>query len=169
MEIAALDAVECALLHENFAPLSGEIIFDRIEEIARGMGFEGNLQPLPSSTEKDVHVMAGEYRIMVSQNEQALAPEGFAQALKQPFVQSVFPEAQSIVESHTANSFVTIAKGQPGEEPRPETMITQWEEAQGMMEFAVKLASLINSHHPASLVHWCPSDFVVSPAYFQEV
>lgn len=169
MEIAALDAVECALLHENFAPLSGEIIFDRIEEIARGMGFEGNLQPLPSSTEKDVHVMAGEYRIMVSQNEQALAPEGFSQALMQPFVQSVFPEAQSIVANHTANSFVTIAKGQPGEEPRPESLITQWEEAQGMMEFAVKLASLINTHHPASLVHWCPSDFVVSPAYFQEV
>jgi hypothetical protein len=178
MKIPALPAVECAILHERFAPMDGGRLLSAIEAVTQQNGLGAPCRPMISSTEKDVHVLVGPYRVLVSQNTAPLGPEGFRNALTTPFTGMVFPNARQAVESHRANTFVTVGKGPV---PMPEeffktglgdavaqmaAFVTS-EEALKAIRVCQSLARFMMDHNPASAVHWCASDNLVPQKFFE--
>ena len=177
MKIPALPAVECAILHEAFKPMNGGALFSAIEALAAKYGFSQSCQLMVTSTEKDVHVLAGNYRILVSQNSEPLGPEGFRTALTTPFTGMIFPDAREAVERHRANSFITVGKGPvslPEEMFRSDlgsaladlSAFTTSEDAARAMKLCQELAQMLIGGNPASAIHWCVSDNLVPQAFF---
>jgi hypothetical protein len=178
MKIPPLPQVESAILHERFAPMDGKRLFSAIEIVAKQEGLGGPCQPIISSTEKDVHVFVGPYRVLVSQNTVPLGPEGFRTALSTPFTGMVFPNARQAVESHRANTFITVGKGPV---PMPEQFFNTGlgdaiaelaafvtsEEALKAIRVCQQLATTLIENNPASAVHWCVSDNLVPQKFFE--
>ncbi|WP_420335975.1 hypothetical protein [Roseibium sp.] len=181
MEIPALESVECAILHEQFKPLDGNVLLRSIQELARQLDFAPQIQLIPSSTQKDIHVFANGHRILVSQNPQPLEPEGFRTALTTPYTGFVLPNAHDVVMRHKANTFITIGKGfldsrhirEHGGSPllleavNAVSSFTTLAEADRARAFCYALTKLIIGHNPASAIHWCVSDNLVSQAIFE--
>ncbi|MES0880034.1 hypothetical protein [Roseibium sp. SCP14] len=177
MQIPALRCVETAILHEQFEPIDGSLIFETIKRLAAELKFAPEVQLMATSTQKDIHVHAGGHRILVSQNESPLEMDGFQSALSTPYTKIVFPDAPDSVRRHKANTFVTIGKGVLGGVPeeyfeklgmQPEAFTTQ-DEAQRAIEFCHQLTRLIIQHHSASAIHWCLSDNLVPQSFFEAV
>lgn len=177
MKIPPLPQVECAILHEDFAPLSGPALFAAIEAAARQHGLGETCQPMISSTEKDVHVLVGQHRVLVSQNAEPLGPDGFRTALTTPFTSMIFPNARQAVEGHRANTFVTVGKGpvsMPEEVYRSEigemvaamSAYTTTEEALRAVAVCQQITHYVTRLHPASAIHWCMSDNLMPQAFF---
>ncbi|WP_299480083.1 hypothetical protein [uncultured Roseibium sp.] len=185
MDIPALDRVECAILHEEFNPLDGNVIFQAIQRLSRELNYAPEVQLIVSSTRKDVHVHANGHRILVSQNTEPLEPEGFRTALSTPYTGFVLPNAHDVVMRHKANTFITIAKGFLDSQLLREkfgslldgldnsiddqTSFKTLEEADRARTFCYALAKLIIGHNPAIAIHWCVSDNLVPQTYFEGV
>ena len=182
MHFPALNRVECAILHDDFKPLDGNIIFQKIQQLAYELKFAPEVQLMITSTGKDIHVHAGGHRILVSQNDQPLEPDGFRNALTTPYTGYVFPDARDVVARHTANTFVTIAKGVLDTQVLPEKMreilgdeiafassFCTLEEADRARTFCCELTKLIIEHNPASALHWCVSDNLIPQTLFQRI
>lgn len=181
MEIPALESVECAILHEQFKPLDGNVLLHSIQELARQLNFAPQVQLIPSSTQKDIHVFANGHRILVSQNPEPLAPEGFRSALTTPYTGFVLPNAHDVVMRHKANTFITIGKGFLDSRHLREHLnspvfmeavdavssFTTLAEADRARAFCYALTKLIIGHNPAQAIHWCVSDNLVSQAIFE--
>lgn len=183
MQIPPLDRVECAILHDQFKPLDGNALFREVERLAIGLGYADDVQLMVSSTYKDIHVHAGGHRILVSQNEEPLAPDGFRNALSTPYTGFALPDAQEIVHRHKANTFVTVAKGMLDTKlfsselraiagdmfdkiDAASGFVTQ-EEAQRAMTLCHEVCKLVIGHNPASALHWCVSDNLVPQSFFE--
>ncbi|MET1414108.1 hypothetical protein ABVF61_17680 [Roseibium sp. HPY-6] len=185
MDIPALESVECAILHEQFNPLDGNVIFQVIQKLARELNYAPEVQLIASSTRKDIHVHANGHRILVSQNTDPLGPEGFRTALSTPYTGFVLPNAHDVVMRHKANTFITIAKGFLDSRHIREELgsrsshfleaisavssFNTLEEADRARTFCYELAKLIIGHNPATAIHWCVSDNLVPQSYFEGV
>lgn len=183
MDIPALDRVECAILHDQFNPLDGGVIFEAVKEFSSHLGYASEVQLIASSTSKDIHVNAGGHRVLISQNDEPIGLAGFRTALTTPYTGLVLPNAQDIVRRHKANTFVTIAKGMLdvqlfSEELRKlgdefvdslaaESSFDSLGEADRARFFCYWLSKLIIRNNPASAVHWCVSDNLVPQSFFE--
>lgn len=182
MEIPALGAVECAILHDEFKLIDGQLLFEVIQKLALELKFAPEVQLMMTSTEKDIHVHAGGHRILISQNHEPLAMEGFRNTLSTPYTGFVLPNANDIVYRHKANTFVTVGKGlipdeftnqfaeklgHQGDAIRALNQFTTWNEANRAMVFCRELTKLILKHHAATAIHWCTSDNLVPQNYFE--
>jgi hypothetical protein len=177
MKIPPLPQVECAILHEGFVPIDAHTLLGAIEAAARQHGLGETCQPMITSTEKDVHVLVGEHRVLVSQNAEPLVPDGFRTALTTPFTSMIFPNAREAVEGHRANTFVTVGKGpvsMPEEVYRSEigemvaamSAYTTSEEALRSIAVCQQITQFVTRLHPASALHWCVSDNLMPQAFF---
>ncbi|MEM7300729.1 MAG: hypothetical protein AAF468_06560 [Pseudomonadota bacterium] len=183
MNIPPMDAVECAVLHENFKPMDGEALFGLIRLLAAEQELPGDASLMLTSTDKDIHVMVGDFRIMVSQNAGPLGPEGFQQALAMPYTQMAFPEAEQAVANHTCNTFITFAKGAIdnrlvaesdlgealGDALSDMNQITDPFTAESAMQICQNIALAIAENNPTSAVHWCANNQLMSPEMFLAV
>ncbi|ASP36339.1 hypothetical protein [Labrenzia sp. VG12] len=186
MHIPALNRVECAILHDEFNPLDGTILFQKIEKLAIDLGYAAEVQLMITSTGKDIHVHAGGHRILVSQNDTPLGPDGFQSALTTPYTGFVFPDAREVVARHKANTFITIAKGILdtqflSEKMReicgddalaqmlPDESFCTLEEADRARTLCAELTKLLIGHNPASALHWCVSDNLVPQPLFERL
>lgn len=180
MQIPSVNSIECAILHDNFEPISGQQILDKIKRLAAKYYGSVDVKLMVSSTDKDIHVLVGKDRIMVSQNNQPLGPEGFRLALTTPYTGLVFPEARQMVERHRANTFVTVARGVLPDIPVSAKVFgdlmgavdhlnnfTTSEEAEMAMKLCIDLSRFIVSQHKACAMHWCASDNLVSQETFE--
>lgn len=177
MQITPLPTVDCAVLHERFRPIDGQALYEAMLALGEKHGFGAHADTMVTSTEKDVHLFFGQYRVMVSQNAQALGPEGFQGALNTPFTDMAFPNARKAVAQHRANTFVTVAKGpttfpseafsgEMGEILSQMAAITTLEDAQRAYSLCRDLVVFITEHNPASGIHWCTSDNLVPQQTF---
>ncbi|MEM9278662.1 MAG: hypothetical protein AAGA76_08815 [Pseudomonadota bacterium] len=187
MTYPALPSVECAILHDEFKPIDGDIIFDAIKKLAIELKFANEVNLMVTSTEKDIHVHAAGHRILVSQNPDPLGMEGFRNALTTPYTGMVLPNATEIVQRHKANTFVTVGKGLlPINDPdiggklqemlgdhfesiANDNQFASWQEAERAMILCRELTKLIISHHQASAIHWCTSDNLIPQNFFEGV
>jgi hypothetical protein len=178
MKIPPLPAVDCAILHERHQPMDGRRLFDAISVLAAKYGLGARCNLTVTSTEKDIHVLVGDHRILVSQNAKPLGPDGFRMALTSPFTGMIFPGAREAVARHQANTFVTVGKGPIGvpEDVLYSTlgkvMAEEWafttsEEASAAMALCRDLTDVVIKGNPASAIHWCVSDNLVPQAYFE--
>lgn len=176
MQIPAMPSVECAILHEDFRPIDGNIIFQAIQEYAQDLGFGPDIKPMITSTEKDIHVLANNHRILVSQNPEPLAIDGFKFALSTPYTSLVFPSAADAVRNHKANTFVTIGKGVidfPHEMRDLQKLVADQtsfqtsEEAIRAQMLCHRLTKLIISNHPATGLHWTCADNLVPQSFYE--
>lgn len=183
MDIADLDSVECAILHDQFNPMDGGILFEAVKELSRELGYASEVQLIASSTSKDIHVNAGGHRVLISQNNEPLGLAGFRTALTTPYTGLVLPDAQDMVRRHKANTFVTIGKGmldiqlfqeklrKLGDEfvdsLAAESCFKTLDEADRARFFCYYLCKLIIGHNPASALHWCVSDNLVPQSFFE--
>lgn len=183
MKIQSLPHVECAVLHDRFQPVDGESLFEFVRIAAREAGFSGECNLMITSTEKDIHVLVGDYRIMVSQNDKPLEPEGFQAALGFANTQLAFPDAAEVVGAHRANTFVTVAKGvfdpgmfggsntlgQTGEFVAKLFGMTDAAEAEAAMNLCARVCEHVHQHHRATAFHWCVNNQLVSPSAFERI
>lgn len=157
--------------------MDGKRLFDAVCRLAAQHGFANACHPMITSTDKDIHVMAGDYRILVSQNPQPLGLEGFRQALGMPFTGMIFPNARAAVEGHRANTFITIGKGpigisadmlrsRFGDVLAETSAFTTSEDAARALQLCRDLTSLLIGGNPASAIHWCVGDNLVPQAFF---
>ena len=161
MDIAALQSVQCAILHDEVSPLEGHLLFEAVEDLAKIYGFGPHCSLLPPSTQKDLYVRAGPYRVFIIQNIEPLGPEGFQSALSSFVTRQALPDAAAIVERHKANSFITVSK---------EALDSAaCEEAERAMLFCQGLVHVLVGHNPASAIHWCPNDILLSQAAFEDM
>jgi hypothetical protein len=179
VNIPPLPHVECALLHDSFAPIDGQELFNLVQALAAKFGYGAQCQLIVSSTHKDIHVFVGDHRILISQNERPLAPDGFQTALSTPFTSMVFPNARDVVMRHAANTFITVGKGPA---PIPDDLMradatgtiakisafTTSQEALRAINLCQSLTAYVAGRHAASAVHWCVSDNLVPPAFFEK-
>ncbi len=179
MKIPALPSVDCALLHEQFKPMDSRRLFEAVESLAARFGYARACQLIVTSTDKDVHVFAGDHRILISQNPQPLEPDGFRTALTTPFTGMIFPGARDAVDRHRANTFLSIGKGVTSLPPEmlqsefgqmlaDRTAFTTSEEAQRAFGLCEDLTKLMSGHNPASAIHWCASDNLIPQAFFDQ-
>jgi len=186
MHFPALNRVECAILHTQFHPLDGKRLFQEIQKLTIELNYAPEVQLMATSTVNDIHVHAAGHRILVSQNDQPLEPEGFRNALTTPYTGMVFPDARAAVEQHRANTFITIAKGVLDTQIIPEKLrellgedaydemsakasFRTPEEADRAWKFCCELTKLIINNNPASAVHWCVSDNLVPQPLFERL
>ncbi len=115
---------------------------------------------------------AGEFYVLISQNGEALAPQGFRGALASSFVRTVMPEAQDIVLQHRANVFVTVSYGIPISEMAAggdsalldamREMVPASLDNPAVFHFManvlMSLVGAISGHAPARALHWLQSD-----------
>ena len=182
MQIPALGSVECAILHDEFKPVDGRLIFSAIQKLALELKFAPEVQLMVTSTEKDIHVHAGGHRILISQNDKPLIMDGFRNTLSTPYTGFVLPNANEIVHRHKANTFVTIGKGMIPDELTNQfadklgdhaaalkamSQFVTWDEANRAMKFCQELTKLIVQHHAATAIHWCTSDNLVPQSFFE--
>ena len=182
MSYPSLPSVECAILHDEFKAIDGDVILKAIERLAVDLGYTREVQLIVSSNEKDIHVHAGGHRILVSQNTKSLAMEGFQNALNTPYTGLVLPDAEEIVQRHTANTFITIGKGMMemseglaskfnGTEHYKALVgmhqFTNFPESERAMLFCRELTKVVIEHHRASAIHWCVSDNLVPQEFFE--
>ncbi len=177
MKIASLRSVECALLHDQFSPMDGGDLLDIVNRAVQKSGLAPQVSRIPTSSEH-VHVIAGNYHVLVSQNRNPLGQEGFAGCLPLPITNMMMPDAAARVSRHRANTFVTVGKGAlPGAQSSAffnEVMgdaysFTDWRDAERAMKLCYAIARSIMKNGKVSCVHWCPSDHLVSPEFFAEV
>lgn len=178
MKIPPLPAVESAILHDRFQPIDGQRLLQAITALAAKYGLGAQCSLMVTSTEKDIHVLVGAYRILVSQNAEPLGPEGFRTALTTPFTGMIFPGAQEAVARHQANTFVTVGKGPMtlpddllyssiGDAVAEMSAFTTSEEAAAAMALCQELTNVVIKEHPARAIHWCVSDNLVPQDYFE--
>jgi hypothetical protein len=174
MRITPMPQIECALLYDRFDPADGGELFDVVETAILRAGLAKSCNRIPTE-DKDVHVMAGDYVVMISQNPGPLGPDGFANCLNQPFTRLVLPDAAERVSRHRANTFVTITKGLPltgndqsflNEVGGDKYSFTDWSEAKVAMELCYYFARHFCSKRAPSAVHWCPADHLVDHEFF---
>jgi hypothetical protein len=175
MRIAPMPQIECALLYDSFDPVDGGELFDVVETAILRAGINTSCHRIPTAG-KDVHVMAGEHCVMISQNPSPLGPEGFARCINQPYTRLVMPDAAERVARHRANTFVTITKGLPltgdnrsflDEVAEDTYNFTDWSEAKAAMELCYYFARYFCSKRAPSAVHWCPADHLVDHDFFE--
>ncbi len=177
MKIAPLKSIECALLHDHFAPVDGRDLLDIVTKAVQKSGIAPQVSRIPTSDEH-VHVLAGNYHILVSQNRSPLAADGFVGCLSLPITNMMLPDASARVSRHRANTFVTVGKGAlPGAQSNAflnEIMgdkfsFTEWADAERAMKLCYAISRAIMKAGKVSCVHWCASDYLVSPEFFAEV
>ncbi len=177
MKIAPLKTVECALLHDQYSPIDGADLFDIVNKAVQKSGIAPLVSRIPTSGEH-VHVIAGNYHVLVSQNRTALSKEGFAGCLPLPITNMMMPDAAARVSRHRANTFVTVGKGSlPGAQSNAflnqvmgdQFSFTEWSDAERAMRLCHAISRAVMKAGKVSCVHWCPSDHLVSPEFFAEV
>lgn len=183
MKISPMPAVECALLHANFAPIPAQAIFEEAVRIARELGVVEDVQPIITSTSKDAHMFFGDLRVLVSQNPEPLAPRGFEGAFSLTSTHLGFPQARAVVAAHRASTCVTIGKGlfNPSvlgptadllEREFMERVVgdsssfTTSEEVELAVHFCRRLSIFVHERHAATALHWCMNDFLLQPSDF---
>ena len=177
MKIAPLKSVECALLHDQFSPLDGRELIDIVSKAIQKSGISPQLSRIPTSDEH-VHVLAGGYHVLVSQNRVPLAAEGFSGCVTLPITNMMMSDAGARVARHRANTFVTVGKGAlPGASNVPfvnqimgdQFSFTEWREAERAMKLCYAISRAVMKAGKVSCVHWCPSDHLVSTEFFADV
>jgi len=181
MQIPALPSVECAILHDQFNPLDGKLVFHAIQTIAKEINFildPMDVQLMPGSDQYNVYVFAGGHRILVSQSQEPLGAAGFRNALTTPYTGMILPDAHDIVQRHTSNTFVTISKGvfdtpadlkaKLGGELAQLDSFLALEDADKARDFCRLLVNALIRNNPATAIHWCVSDNLVSQEFYEQ-
>lgn len=174
MRITPIPQIECALLYDRFESEDGDELFDLVETAILRSGLAKSCHRI-STDERNVHVLAGEYYVMISQNAAPLAPDGFTNCVNQPYTKLTMPDAAERIARHRANTFVTITKGFPltgddrgfiNEIAGQKYSFTDWLEAKTAMELCYYFARHFCSKRTPIAVHWCPSDHLVDCDFF---
>lgn len=174
MKIQPINSMECALLHNRYAPMAESRLATFVETHAKAVGCSGECHH--SSTSAGVSKFnVGEYQIMVSQFEEALPKNGFGGCLPQPITQLMMPDAEQRVDLHIAHSFISISRQVPTNDARLDFDISAAdpldfffsEDSQRAMTLGYLLADALHRNNPATAIHWLPSDHLVSPQMFE--
>ncbi|MGL4487900.1 MAG: hypothetical protein ACRCU5_00455, partial [Rhizobiaceae bacterium] len=181
MKIAEIKDVECAILHDSFAPVSGQKLFDIVTLATRSLGLTADLQGEMTGAHS-ISASCGGLHILVSQNPQPLAQRGFANVLGQPITKVVMPDADSRIARHQANTFITVSKGAHMPQPLLRAVngvlpgladsgaaFADFERLKSALTLTHRIAISIIGQVATSAVHWCMSDQLVSPEFMETV
>lgn len=175
MKIQPINSIECALLHNRYSPMVESQLATFIEKQAKAVGSTGECHH--SSTSAGVSIFnVGEYRISVSQIEDALPKQGFGGCLPQPITVLMMPDAERRVDHHVAHTFISITRQVTTNDDRVDFNIATAdpfdfflsEDSVRAMKLAYLLADGLHRNNPATAIHWLPSDHLVSPQMFEQ-
>lgn len=181
MQIVEIKDIECAILHDRFAPISGQSLFDLVGSIVRSVGLASELRG-GLSDDYSISASAGGLHISVSQNPQPLGLERFATVLAQPITKIAIPDAEARVARHKANTFITISKGMhmpqsllsavneylPGLADKSNSF-NDHEKIKVAVELAQRIAVALQRHISCTAIHWCMSDQLVTPEFLEAI
>lgn len=178
MKIAALQTVDSAVLHEQYKPIDMNSVLEGCKTLCSKIGFEADVFLSEESNQEHLQIHVGGHKIVIRQEDKPLDPEGFRSALGTTYTGMIFPNAREAVESHTAYTFISISKGLFDFPEEISTLLgpqlsatnsyTQSDDVKRVMNLCRELVDLIIDNNLASAIHWCPSDNLVSPAFFQK-
>ncbi len=181
MKIAEIRDIECAILHDSFAPMSGARLFDLVNTITRSLGLTAELQG-GATDEYCITAQVGGMHVLVSQNSKPLGPEGFANVLAQPITQFMMPDAEARVARHKANTFITVSKGLHMPQPLLRAVneylpgladngyaFTDVESVKVAISLVHKIVLAVQKQVQCTAVHWCMSDQLVNPDFIEAI
>jgi len=122
-------------------------------------------------------LVAGSSYILISQNKEPLASDGFQNALNSEYMKIHYPEGEEVVQSHRKNIFVTVGSKDITLTPDIQEMISkvspdlkvpkspppnqkQFETHWLMAQIVTHLLCIVNQPR---LIHWCQSDRFIRP------
>lgn len=181
MQIVEIKDIECAILHDRYAPISEQNLFDLVSSIARSVGLTSELRG-GLSGEYSISASAGSLHVLVSQNPQPFGAEGFATVLAQPITKIAIPDAEVRVARHKANTLITISKGMhmpksllsavneylPGLAAKSNSF-NDHEELKVAVELAQRIAVALQRHLSCTAIYWCMCDQLVTPEFLQAI
>ena len=169
--------IDIALLYADYAPFAYQPLAEQLQLI-----FGEHLEVGLGAHEDGAFgiIKVGAIYAMISQNQEPLAPDGFATAVQSPFTLAKHPDAPDLVNGHRKTIFVTvggrdIVVPDLAEDAIPESLRDAWTAAKpqpkapsvetyGSYAFVARLivSQLCMAQRP-DLVHWCPSDQLFKP------
>jgi hypothetical protein len=181
MKIEAIRDIECAILHDRYAPISGQSLFDLVRGVVKSLGLATELQG-GLTDEYGISASVDGLHILVSQNAQPLGSEGFVNVLAQPITKFAMPDADARVARHKANTFITVSKGLhmppqllravneylPGLTDKSDTFDDHTKVLSGI-DVAYKIAIAVQRQVSCSALHWCMCDQLVTPEFMEAV
>lgn len=167
------DAVECALLFDRPFTGVGPDVIARILSL-KFAGQTGPFRHTGSFGPTNVLACDKEILVFVSDNDAPLDPRGFREALSSIYNLSIFPGVDGRVADHTGTIFITVCNQPPmPAEARRLASIKDPPSTPAMVELKIRichfLAAYISRQSRPTAIHWCQSNQIVYPGFFEEL
>lgn len=176
MDIASLSKVECTILHNQFHPLDSTVAIEAVQNLAAKLKYAPEVQVMDMTASTEITVHVGGHRVLIRQVPEPVSQSTFKGALTTPYTHMIFPNVHEMVFAHQAHSTISISRGLYDLSPeaalfREATVATNCfntsQEVNRAMLFCLELVKLLMANNPATAIHWCPSNNLVSQDFFE--
>lgn len=177
MNIFPAEIFDCTLLHPENETAPADRIRQTVLTVAAEHGIDASTcQLLKPSTDQDIYMFCGGFRILITQSQPLAGKQVFERAARTPFSAKLFPQAERAIASARNTTTVSIGKGlipaslvpdHLKEAAAPHTQrIETLEDSQKALSILGALVDRFLKLRYASAVYWHQSGYLLPPDVF---